>query len=147
MGCWLAEMECFAQKTNDALTISFNSSLCVSASPLIEDLLLFPQTGSEDPVCWVSFILLNSKRNSVMSSTHAAHWLMCLSVYSSSNFVSATTSSAFVLGDQTASGAVEFWGDDWSTVNKLAGGFALDAFKGFAANTKRAAHLRQRLDH
>jgi hypothetical protein len=42
---------------------------------------------------------------------------------------------AFVLGDQTASGAVEFWGDDWATVNMLSGGPAPDAFKGFAANT------------
>jgi hypothetical protein len=42
---------------------------------------------------------------------------------------------AFVLGDQTASGAVEFWGDDWATVNMLSGGAASDAFKGFAANT------------
>jgi DNA-binding beta-propeller fold protein YncE len=42
---------------------------------------------------------------------------------------------AFVLGDQTASGAVEFWGDNWATVNMLSGGPAPDAFKGFAANT------------
>ena len=42
---------------------------------------------------------------------------------------------AFVLGNQTASGAVEFWGDNWATVNMLSGGPAPDAFKGFAANT------------
>jgi hypothetical protein len=42
---------------------------------------------------------------------------------------------AFVVGDQTASGAVEFWGDDWATVNMLTGGPAPNAFKGFAANT------------
>jgi hypothetical protein len=42
---------------------------------------------------------------------------------------------AFVLGNQTASGAVEFWGDDWATVNMLSGGLAPDAFKGFAAST------------
>ena len=42
---------------------------------------------------------------------------------------------AFVLGNKTASGAVEFWGDDWATVNILSGGPAPDAFKGFAANT------------
>ena len=42
---------------------------------------------------------------------------------------------AFVVGDQTASGAVKFWGDDWSTVNMLSGGPAPDAFKGFATNT------------
>ncbi len=42
---------------------------------------------------------------------------------------------AFVLGNQTASGAVEFWGDNWATANMLSGGPAPDAFKGFAANT------------
>jgi len=44
---------------------------------------------------------------------------------------------AFVLGDQTASGAVEFWGDNWATVNLLSGGSAPDAFKGFAADTNK----------
>jgi hypothetical protein len=43
----------------------------------------------------------------------------------------------FVLGDQTSTGAVEFWGDDWASVNKLSGGAAPDAFKGFAASTSR----------
>jgi hypothetical protein len=42
---------------------------------------------------------------------------------------------AFVLGNQTASGAVEFWGDNWATANMLSGGPAPDAFKGFVANT------------
>jgi hypothetical protein len=42
---------------------------------------------------------------------------------------------AFVLGDQTASSAVEFWGSDWATVNMLTGGPAPDAFKGFATGT------------
>ena len=42
---------------------------------------------------------------------------------------------AFVVGDQTASGAVEFWGDDWSTINMLTGGPAPGAFKGFANGT------------
>jgi LVIVD repeat len=42
---------------------------------------------------------------------------------------------AFVVGNQTASAAVEFWGDNWATVNMLSGGPAPDAFKGFAANT------------
>jgi hypothetical protein len=41
----------------------------------------------------------------------------------------------FVLGDETATGTVEFWGDDWATVNLLTGGAAPDAFKGFAATT------------
>jgi hypothetical protein len=42
----------------------------------------------------------------------------------------------FVLGDGTASGAVEFWGDDWARVNHLSGGAAPDSFKGFAASTE-----------
>jgi hypothetical protein len=42
---------------------------------------------------------------------------------------------AFVVGDQTATGAVEFWGDDWADVNLLSGGAAPSAFKGFAART------------
>ncbi len=45
------------------------------------------------------------------------------------------TQGAFVLGNRTASGAVEFWGDNWATANMLSGGPASDAFKGFAANT------------
>ncbi len=40
----------------------------------------------------------------------------------------------FVVGDQTATGAVEFWGADWANVNLLSGGAAPDAFKGFAAS-------------
>jgi len=42
---------------------------------------------------------------------------------------------AFLVGDQTASGTVEFWGDDWATVNMLTGGPAPNAFKGFAQGT------------
>jgi len=42
---------------------------------------------------------------------------------------------AFVLGDQTDTGVVEFWGDDWAIRNRLTGGPAPDAFKGFAATT------------
>lgn len=42
---------------------------------------------------------------------------------------------AFVLGDKTATGAVEFWGHDWVKVNGLTGGAAPNAFKGFAAHT------------
>jgi hypothetical protein len=41
----------------------------------------------------------------------------------------------FVVGDGTATGAVEFWGDDWAKVNLLSSGAAPDAFKGFAAST------------
>ena len=40
----------------------------------------------------------------------------------------------FVVGDQTATGTVEFWGADWANVNVLTGGPAPDAFKGFAAS-------------
>jgi hypothetical protein len=39
---------------------------------------------------------------------------------------------SFVLGNKTAAGAVEFWGDDWSIQNALTAGPAPDAFKGFA---------------
>ncbi len=40
---------------------------------------------------------------------------------------------SFVLGDQTASGSVEFWGHDWSRRNVLSGGRAPASFKGFAS--------------
>ena len=33
---------------------------------------------------------------------------------------------------QTATGSVTFWGSQWSTVNKVSGGAAPSAFKGFA---------------
>jgi hypothetical protein len=42
---------------------------------------------------------------------------------------------SFVLGNLTATGAVEFWGDDWADVNVLSGRPASHAFKGFAAST------------
>jgi len=45
------------------------------------------------------------------------------------------TRGSFTLGNKTDSGTVEFWGDDWSTVNLLTGGSAPDAFKGFAGTT------------
>jgi hypothetical protein len=41
----------------------------------------------------------------------------------------------FVVGDETAAGAVEFWGDDWAKLNQLSGGAAPNSFKGFAAST------------
>jgi hypothetical protein len=40
---------------------------------------------------------------------------------------------SFVVGDQTATGTVEFWGHSWSRDNVLSGGPAPDSFKGFAA--------------
>jgi hypothetical protein len=40
---------------------------------------------------------------------------------------------AFVVGDQTATGSVLFWGSQWSRKNALSGGRAPDSFKGFAA--------------
>lgn len=40
--------------------------------------------------------------------------------------------STFVVGDQSAVGAVEFWGAKWSKLNRVSGGDAPDAFKGFA---------------
>lgn len=38
----------------------------------------------------------------------------------------------FVLGDQSAVGAVTFWGAKWSKLNRVSGGDAPDAFKGYA---------------
>ena len=38
-----------------------------------------------------------------------------------------------MVGDQSASGAVEFWGAQWANNNSLSGGAAPNAFKGFAA--------------
>ncbi len=39
---------------------------------------------------------------------------------------------AFVVGDQTATGSVMFWGAKWAKLNSLSGGDAPSAFKGFA---------------
>ncbi len=39
-----------------------------------------------------------------------------------------------MVGDQSVSGAVTFWGAQWSNVNALSGGAAPNSFKGFAAN-------------
>ena len=39
---------------------------------------------------------------------------------------------SFVVGNQTATGAVTFWGAQWAKVNKLSGGDAPSSFKGFA---------------
>jgi hypothetical protein len=38
----------------------------------------------------------------------------------------------FVVGDQSAVGAVTFWGAKWSKLNRVSGGDAPEAFKGFA---------------
>ena len=40
---------------------------------------------------------------------------------------------SFVVGDETDSGSVEFWGHSWSRDNVLSGGPAPDSFKGFAS--------------
>ena len=40
---------------------------------------------------------------------------------------------SFVVGDETDTGSVEFWGHSWSRDNVLSGGPAPDSFKGFAA--------------
>jgi hypothetical protein len=42
---------------------------------------------------------------------------------------------AFVVGDNSDAGAVEFWGDNWSLVNTLTGGAAPDQFKGYGSDT------------
>jgi len=59
-------------------------------------------------------------------------------VYLSSNATSTTAllyafanGGAFVVGDNSAAGAVTFWGAKWSNLNGVSGG-APDAFKGFA---------------
>src|SRR5262249_35109856 len=39
---------------------------------------------------------------------------------------------SFVVGDRSATGAVTFWGAQWSKLNTLSGGNALPSFKGFA---------------
>ncbi|MCW2965843.1 MAG: hypothetical protein JWO17_3095 [Actinomycetia bacterium] len=44
----------------------------------------------------------------------------------------ANGSGTFVVGDQSATGAVTFWGSKWSKLNRVSGGAAPDAFKGFA---------------
>jgi Bacterial Ig-like domain (group 3)/Integrin beta chain VWA domain len=47
------------------------------------------------------------------------------------------TTGAFVVGDKTSSGKVDFWGSQWTKNNVLSGGSAPDAFKGFAATTSK----------
>ncbi|MCU1329014.1 MAG: hypothetical protein JWN34_4384 [Bryobacterales bacterium] len=42
---------------------------------------------------------------------------------------------AFVVGDNSDAGAVEFWGNNWSLVNATSGGATPNQFKGYAANT------------
>jgi hypothetical protein len=42
----------------------------------------------------------------------------------------------FVLGNQSATGAVTFWGAQWAKVNSLSGGSAPSSFKGFADATQ-----------
>jgi hypothetical protein len=42
---------------------------------------------------------------------------------------------SFVVGDQSAVGSVTFWGAKWSKLNRVTGGEAPDAFKGFALVT------------
>jgi uncharacterized repeat protein (TIGR01451 family) len=50
-------------------------------------------------------------------------------------FVPGAGTGAFVVGDRSATGTVQFWGSQWSTVNALTGGRAPSAFKGFARDT------------
>jgi len=45
------------------------------------------------------------------------------------------STGSFVVGDKSASGAVTFWGAQWSKVNQLSQGDAPSSFKGFAAAT------------
>jgi uncharacterized repeat protein (TIGR01451 family) len=50
-------------------------------------------------------------------------------------FVPGAGTGAFVVGDKSATGSVQFWGSQWSTLNALSGGPAPSAFKGFARDT------------
>jgi hypothetical protein len=45
------------------------------------------------------------------------------------------SSGAFVVGDESATRSVTYWGARWAGQNALSGGAAPDAFKGFAAST------------
>jgi hypothetical protein len=54
----------------------------------------------------------------------------------------AAGSSTFVVGDQSALGAVTFWGAKWSKLNRVSGGDAPDAFKGFALVAPNACGTR-----
>ena len=49
-------------------------------------------------------------------------------------FAFAPGGGAFVIGDQSATGSVTFWGSQWSKKNGLSGGPAPSSFKGFALN-------------
>jgi uncharacterized repeat protein (TIGR01451 family) len=48
-------------------------------------------------------------------------------------FTMGSGGGAFVVGDQSATGSVTFWGAQWWKVNSLSGGSAPAAFKGFAS--------------
>jgi hypothetical protein len=43
-----------------------------------------------------------------------------------------TGGGAFVIGDQSQTGTVTFWGSQWASTNKVSGGAAPSSFKGFA---------------
>jgi uncharacterized repeat protein (TIGR01451 family) len=45
----------------------------------------------------------------------------------------------FVIADQSTTGTVTFWGSQWSIANRLSGGTAPSAFKGFAKNPGTAS--------
>lgn len=51
----------------------------------------------------------------------------------------APSGGAFVVGDQSATGSVLYWGDTWWQANALSGGAAPAAFKGFAAEPPATA--------
>lgn len=49
-------------------------------------------------------------------------------------FAGAPGGGAFVIGDQSTTGTVTFWGAQWWKLNSLSGGAAPSAFKGYALN-------------
>ncbi len=54
-------------------------------------------------------------------------------------YAGAPGGGTFVVGNNTASGSVTFWGAHWSKVNSLSGGAAPASFKGYAASSSTAA--------
>ena len=49
-----------------------------------------------------------------------------------------TGGGSFVIGDQSTTGTVQFWGAQWAKKNALSGGSAPSSFKGFGAGTAPA---------
>lgn len=80
--------------------------------------------------------------DTVDTSTLGPHTVMCTATDKAGNATSASVSylvyglppggGSFVVGDQSATNDVTFWGAQWRKANSLSGGSAPSAFKGFA---------------